>query len=171
MHGLAPFFFSFFCQRCQMAFHNSHAVNVCVVRELAASIKQGAIKQLTPASPHACIHLLAYILHAYTFFLHTYSQWTVSVTASLSPLSWSFWEASSTSDEPTLDRVLALACLTTGITYQQCCMQCNVCVRACVYVSWNSLSFLLIPFQAAGGKQWQIYWSTLDLKAICHGIG
>lgn len=52
----------------------------------------------------------------------------------------------------------------------------NVCLCKCVcvnvYVSWNVFPFFsLIPFKAAGGKHWQIYWSTLNLKAICHGLG
>lgn len=37
---------------------------------------------------------------------------------------------------------------------------------------WNLFPFFsLIPFKTEMGKLWQIYWSTLDLKAICCILG
>ena len=69
---------SFLCQRCQVAFHNSHGVSVCVAREPSRFHETGRglfFFSSSPPSPHACIHLPACILHAFTLFHpHTHAR-------------------------------------------------------------------------------------------------
>ncbi len=157
-------------------FHNSHGVILCVVREHAASIKQGVDFFSLHLPVHAYICSLTCFMHTHFLLQHTHAhthrltmissnhfQLVPCIVVILRSKQYEWWTYS--------DRVLVLACLSTGITLQQCLLVC-VCVCLCVYVCWNSFPFFsLIPFKAVGGKHWQIYWSTLDLKAICHVLG
>ena len=131
-----------------------------------------------PTRAYICLH--AYFMHSH-YFTRTHTRarsHTLPVIGSshfqlvpsflLRSKRFEWWTCS--------DRVRVLACLSAGITPQQCLLVyvcVCVCVCVCVYASWNSLPFFsLIPFKAVGGKHWQIYWSTLDLKAICQfGLG
>lgn len=92
-----------------------------------------------------CIHMIP------PSYEHTHTV-IIALHFHLVSLSWSFWEAGSAADE------LLLACLSTRMSLQ----------HVCICVSWNPFPFFsLIRLKAVGGKQRQIYWSSVDLKAIC----